>query len=66
MQTRPRVGYDNVEFEQDGLKIVATVIGYDDEGLMIVGNPDWDDIWHIAVEDAVVTDQPLNDPPADW
>ena len=51
---KPRVGYDNVEFwwEEENLRVVATVIGYDDDGLMIVGNPNFDDIWHVAVEDA--------------
>ena len=65
-QRLPRVGYDNVAFERDGLRIVATVIGYDDNGLMIVSNPEWDDIWHVAVEDAMITEEPLNQPPADW
>jgi hypothetical protein len=63
---RPRVGYDNVAFNLDGHRVVATVIGYDDDGLMVVGNPNWDDVWHVAVEDAVVTDEDLNQPPADW
>jgi hypothetical protein len=62
------VGYDNVEFwwQEENLRVVATVIGYDEDGLMIVGNPIFDDIWHVAVEDAKVTNQPLNEPPADW
>ena len=62
----PRVGYDNVAFERDGLRIIATVIGYDDDGVMIVSTPAWDDIWHVAVADAVITDEPMNQPPADW
>jgi hypothetical protein len=63
---QPRVGYDNVAFELDGHRVVATVIGYDDDRLMVVGNPNWDDIWHVAVEDAVITAEELNHPPADW
>jgi hypothetical protein len=63
----PRVGYDNVAFvNDDGMRIVATVIGYDDDGMLIVGNPGWDDIWHVAVDDATITDEPMNQPPADW
>jgi hypothetical protein len=64
--TRPRVGYDSVAFDLDGHPVVATVIGYDDNGLMVFGNPNWDDVWHVAVEDAVVRDEDLNHPPADW
>ena len=65
---KPRVGYDNVEFwwAEENLRVVATVTGYDDDGLMIVGNPNFDDIWHVAIEDAKVTKEPLNEPPADW
>jgi hypothetical protein len=66
--TKPRVGYDNLEFwwDEHDVRVVATVIGYDDDGLMILGNPNFDDIWHVAVEDATLTDEPLNEPPADW
>jgi hypothetical protein len=66
MQTkRPRPCYDNVEFDLDGHRVVATVIAYDDDGKLIVGNPNWDDVWHVPVESARVVDEPLNSPPAD-
>ena len=64
--TTPRAGYDNVAFDLDGHRVVATVIGYDDDGNLIVGNPHWDDVWHIPVDDARIVDEPLNHPPADW
>jgi hypothetical protein len=48
------------------LRVIATVIRYDDDGLMIVGNPNIDDIWHVAVEDAKLTKEPLNEPSIDW
>ncbi len=65
-ENRPRVGYDNVEFDLDGHRIVATVIGYDDDGRLVLGNPHWDDFWHVPFEQARLTDEPLNHPPSDW
>lgn len=67
MQTeRPRPCYDNVEFELDGQRVVATVINYDDDGQLVVCNPNWDNLWHIPVESARVVDEELNFPPEDW
>ena len=66
-----RVGFDNVQFrwtDEAGRlhTVIATIIGVDDDCRWIVGNPNWDVVWHIAVEDADITGLPLNDPPADW
>ena len=36
---RPSPGFDNVAFEFEGARIVGTVLDYDDDGLLIVGNP---------------------------
>jgi hypothetical protein len=62
----PRVGYDNVEFDLDGHRVVATVIGYDDRGRLLLDNPHWDDVWHVPVGNARVVDEPLNHPPTSW
>ncbi len=62
----PRPCYDNVTFVRDGLRIIGTVLFFDDYGLLVVSNPNWDDIWHVAVEDAAITDEDLNHPPLEW
>ena len=66
MNAAPRVGYDNVAFDLDGTRVIAHVIGYDGQGRLIVHNSAFDNAWHVPVEDATVTDEPENDPPADW
>jgi len=65
-QRLPRVGYDNVAFEDDGMRFVGTVIGTDDDGRLLVGNPYFDSVWHVPVDRATITDEPMNEPPADW
>jgi hypothetical protein len=62
----PRVGYDHVEFEFEGHRIVAAVVAYDDDGCLLLSNDNWDDIWHVPVEEVRVVKEPLNHPPADW
>lgn len=61
-----RVGYDNVAFEDDGMRIVGTVIGMDDDETVLVGNPYFDSIWHVPVGRVTITDEPMNEPPAEW
>ena len=62
-ETMPRVGYDNVAFEQDGMRIVGTVIGIDDDGTLLVGNAFYDVIWNVPVDEATITNEPMSRPP---
>lgn len=50
----------------DGQRIIATALRYDEDWKLVVGNPNWDNVWHIPVESARVVDEPLNSPPEDW
>jgi len=64
--TEQDVGFANVAFvDDDGRRIVATVIGYDD-GDTRVCNPRWDNAWHLKQDQVTRTDEPLNEPPADY
>jgi len=57
--TRPSPGFDNVAFEFDGARIVGTVLDYDDDGLLIVGNPFLGANYHVPVEDAAITNEDI-------
>ena len=46
--------------------VIATVIGYDGQGRLIVHNSSFDNTCHVPVENATVTDEPEYDPPSDW
>ena len=38
----PRPGYDNVMFDFEGHRVVTTVLDFDEDGNLVVGNPNWD------------------------
>ena len=56
---RPSPGFDNVAFEFEGARIVGTVLDYDDDGLLIVGNPFLGANYHVPVEDATITSEDI-------
>ena len=56
---RPSPGFDNVAFEFEGARIVGTVLDYDDDGLLIVGNPFLGANYHVPVEDAAITNEDI-------
>ena len=57
--TRPSPGFDNVAFEFEGARIVGTVLDYDDDGLLIVGNPFLGANSYVPVEDAAITNEDI-------
>ena len=56
---RPSPGFDNVAFEFEGARIVGTVLDYDDDGLLIVGNPFLGANYHVPFEDATITSEDI-------
>jgi len=63
---RPAAGFDNVAFEFEGQRIVGTVIDYDKDGSLVVGNPFLEGVWSVPVEEATITKEHItNAPPCD-
>jgi len=62
-KTKPTPCFDNVAFEDEGERIVGTVINYDDDGLLIVANPFLDNLWHVPVEEATITTEHITGAP---
>ena len=60
---KPSPGFDNVAFEFEGARIVGTVLDYDEDGLLIVGNPFLGANWHVPVDDATITDEHITNAP---
>jgi hypothetical protein len=56
-------GFDNVAFEFDGQRIVGTVIDYEDDETLVVGNPFLDGVWSVPVEDATITNEHITNVP---
>jgi hypothetical protein len=59
---RPTPCFDNVAFEYEGQRIVGTVIEFDDDGLLVVGNPFFRVTWHVPVDEAAITGEDLTRP----